>query len=166
MKAHRPSLPPIFKAYKLNRLSTSSPSPPPNISTPETTPSSAYPSSNPSFTHQIPISPKRSPKHSIFHLNPFRIRASSTPQWSWSNKECKAWLVAVLVEYCGRDEEGARGTAETVFATGGFGPSLYLMTSETWMRYLGQRDGNLVYSLLLACKNKRGAVPRNVRLTG
>lgn len=70
------------------------------------------------------------------------------------------------MEYCGRDKDGARGTAETVFATGGFGPSLYLMTNETWMRYLGQRDGNSVHSLLLGCKNKRGAVPRNVRLSG
>lgn len=56
-------------------------------------------------------------------------------------------------------------TANNVFATGGFGPSLYLMTNETWMRYLGPRDGNSVHSLLLGCKDKRGAVPRSGKFT-
>ncbi|KAH7318938.1 hypothetical protein BKA65DRAFT_513513 [Rhexocercosporidium sp. MPI-PUGE-AT-0058] len=161
----KPKLSPIFHSSKFEPISppTSEYSPTPHIPTPETPTSTAYPSSNPSSTLQNPISPKRKSKHTFSSLNPFRIRASSTPQWSWPTAQCKTWLVAVLVEYCERDKQGAKMTADNVFATGGFGPSLYLMTEETWVRYLGSRDGVLVHGLLMGCKHKRGAVPRNVK---
>ncbi|PVH72858.1 hypothetical protein DL98DRAFT_65615 [Cadophora sp. DSE1049] len=157
--------------------------PPSHLTTPETPTSTAYPSSNPSSTFQLPPSPKRhskfkpsahnqapqstthakSPNHkahkflSLTSFNPFRIRSTSTPQWSWSSSQCKTWLTAVLVDSCGRDKESARVTAENVFATGGYGPSLYLMGRETWGRFLGERDGEVIWGVLERCRGKRGA---------
>ncbi|KAH7389205.1 hypothetical protein BKA64DRAFT_133112 [Cadophora sp. MPI-SDFR-AT-0126] len=163
---------------------TYSQQPPTHLTTPETPTSTAYPSSNPSSTFQLPPSPKRhskfkpstynqshkhkpayssilSPKHqsssftfTFSSLNPFRIRSTSTPQWSWSSSQCKTWLTAVLVDCCGRDRESARVTAENVFKTGGNGPGLYLMGRETWGRFLGERDGEVVWGVLGRCRGR------------
>ena len=151
--------------------------PPSHLTTPETPSSTAYPSSNPSSTFQLPPSPK-SKRHSIstskfkpsspskpihrtiftclpfslstINLNPFRIHSTTRPKPTWSSTQCQTWLTAVLIDYCGRDKESARKTAQMVFPEGGYvaGPGLLAMRRETWGRWLGREEGGGVWGVL------------------
>lgn len=92
-------------------------------------------------------------------LNIFRrtviIRAADTPQWTWSNAQCRDWVTEVLVEYCSRDRKYAREKADSVFAKGGFGPRIYNLRKESWRHHLGVEDGQSMYSLVTSLwKNK------------
>jgi hypothetical protein len=99
-------------------------------------------------------------------LSPFsrRIRASDTPQWAWSNSQCREWLTAVLIEYCNRDPVVARETADKMFADGGFGPRLYTTKLVTWERFVGVRDAECIHGLLVSLRKEKGAVPASVKI--
>jgi hypothetical protein len=99
-------------------------------------------------------------------LSPFakRIRASDTPQWAWSNAQCREWLAAVLIEYCNRDPEVARDMADKMFEDGGFGPRLYTTKLVTWERFVGVRDAECIHGLLVSLRKEKGAVPPSVKI--
>ncbi|KAE9365153.1 hypothetical protein N431DRAFT_496302 [Stipitochalara longipes BDJ] len=122
---------------------------------------------NPSSS--VPPSSSTSPrprKSLAAFLKPFakRIRAADTPQWAWSNAQCREWLAAVLVEYCNRDPVVARELADNMFADGGFGPRLYTTKLVTWEGYVGKRDAEGIHGLLLSLRKEKGAVPASVKI--
>ncbi|TVY41201.1 hypothetical protein LOCC1_G006936 [Lachnellula occidentalis] len=73
-----------------------------------------------------------------------RHKATDLPQWRWSNKECRQWITAVLVEYGSIGREKA-GTQARKFE--GFGPTIYAIPLETWMDWFGH-NGHSIYTLL------------------
>lgn len=85
------------------------------------------------------------------------IKATDTPQWLWSNNQCRQWLVAVLETLLHFSPEEAQSTA---LQFEGFGPSLYLMAAEEWGRMLGRDPARSVYGLILSQRHSKGAVPR------
>jgi hypothetical protein len=84
-----------------------------------------------------------------------KIKASDIPQWKWTNKECRQWLVKVLVEYCSIEKDAADAEAKKFE---GFGPILYLMELHEWMDWLG-RKGQAIHSILVPVRHTKGAVP-------
>jgi hypothetical protein len=121
--------------------------------------------SAPSISPSSSTTPKPRKSLATF-LRPFakRIRAADTPQWAWSNVQCREWLAAVLVEYCNRDPVVARELAENMFADGGFGPRLYTTKLVTWEGYVGKRDAEGIHGLLLSLRKEKGAVPASVKI--
>ena len=127
---------------------------------------------NTSVTHTSPSvlpssAPAPRPRTALAKfLKPFakQIRASDTPQWAWSNVQCREWLAAVLVEYCNRDLTVARQLADNMFADGGFGPRLYTTKLVTWEGYVGKRDAEGIHGLLLSLRKEKGAVPASVKI--
>jgi hypothetical protein len=138
-------------------------SPPPAYEDASTTiipPANSSPSVSPSSS----TTPKPRKSLTTF-LRPFvkHIRAVDTPQWSWSNIQCREWLTAVLVEYCNRDPAVARELADNMFADGGFGPRLYTTKLVTWEGYVGKRDAEGIHGLL-SLRKEEGAVPASVKI--
>lgn len=64
--------------------------------------------------------------------------ASETPQWTWNNKRCRAWLEAIAVWYLGYDEIKAKQAANR-FAD--FGPTLLYHDSLRWQEIFVHRFG-------------------------
>lgn len=87
---------------------------------------------------------------------PLNIKASETPQWLWSNAQCRAWIAAVCIEYLQYSERDAYAAAEGVK---GFGPRLFGMRLQEWTQILGNADGYSVYTLVFSIARKKGAVP-------
>jgi hypothetical protein len=88
------------------------------------------------------------------------IKASSTPQWRWTNAQCQDWITLVLTEYSGKEPETARGLADEFL---GFGPNLYLMSWKEWHAWLGA-DGQAIFAILMEVHGEKGAVPSQVEI--
>jgi hypothetical protein len=54
-----------------------------------------------------PISKDGTPPsyEAIFNNGPVQIRARDTPQWTWSNAQCREWLTAVMIDCSGSSIE-------------------------------------------------------------
>lgn len=91
---------------------------------------------------------------------PKKITASSTPQWRWTNTQCRAWLADVLIEYGGRPSPEAHRVAQ---GFKGWGPNLYMKEWKAWNSWLGA-DGQAIFALLMEEHEKEGAVPREVEI--
>ncbi|KAH7389192.1 hypothetical protein BKA64DRAFT_758385 [Cadophora sp. MPI-SDFR-AT-0126] len=88
------------------------------------------------------------------------ITAYSTPQWRWSNAQCRAWLTQVLITYGGRPSPVAHRLADSFH---GWGPNLYMKEWKEWNAWLGA-DGQAIFALLMEEHGKEGAVPREVEI--
>jgi hypothetical protein len=88
------------------------------------------------------------------------IRASSTPQWRWTNAQCQDWITLVLTEYSGKDPETARSLADEFM---GFGPNLYMLGWKEWHAWLGV-DGQAIFAILMEVHGEKGAVPSQVEI--
>jgi hypothetical protein len=90
-----------------------------------------------------------------------QIQARKTPQWTWSNAQCREWLTAVMIDCFGSSTDEA---AEVAKGWKGFGPNIYLMTCGSWKELLGEQRGVGLYTILLCVREKKGACPRNINL--
>jgi hypothetical protein len=63
-------------------------------------------------------------------LQPSGIKGSDVPQWRWSNKQCREWIAAVLVQYGNLEQEEADIQAKKFE---GFGPGLFYYNSAKWV---------------------------------
>ncbi|KAG4440852.1 hypothetical protein IFR05_003665 [Cadophora sp. M221] len=88
------------------------------------------------------------------------ITAGSTPQWRWSNTQCRAWLAEVLIVYGGRPSPVAHRLAD---GFRGWGPNLYMKEWKEWNSWLGA-DGQAIFALLMEEHAKEGAVPKEVEI--
>ena len=88
------------------------------------------------------------------------VKASSTPQWRWTNAQCREWITLVLTEYSGKEPKTARGLADEFL---GFGPNLYLMSWKEWHAWLGA-DGRAIFAILVEVHGEKGAVPSQVEI--
>ncbi|KAH9208195.1 hypothetical protein DL95DRAFT_450013 [Leptodontidium sp. 2 PMI_412] len=88
------------------------------------------------------------------------ITAASTPQWRWSNTQCRAWLTEVLIVYGGRPSPVAHRLAD---GFRGWGPNLYMKEWKEWNSWLGA-DGQAIFALLMEEHRKEGAVPKEVEI--
>lgn len=88
------------------------------------------------------------------------ITAHSTPQWRWTNTQCRHWLTQVLITYGGRPSPVAHRLADSFH---GFGPNLYMKEWKEWNAWLGA-DGQAIFALLMEEHGKEGAVPREVEI--
>ncbi|KAL5321468.1 hypothetical protein ACEPPN_009426 [Leptodophora sp. 'Broadleaf-Isolate-01'] len=104
-------------------------------------------------------SPPTQPPQPIPSQSPTRIVASSTPQWTWTNAHCKAWLYEVCITLLNYSVERALALCWKFL---GFGPTLYAMDRSEWEALLGRYDGMGVYSLLLGVRHQAGAAPDDV----
>ncbi|KAH7351262.1 hypothetical protein BKA65DRAFT_550224 [Rhexocercosporidium sp. MPI-PUGE-AT-0058] len=124
-------------------------------------------SPNEAIPHQLSQYLQRSPPPSPYSQTPpprlslssRRISPSSTPQWTWTNAHCKAWLYEVCTTLLNYSVEDAQAMCEKFL---GFGPTLYAMDRADWEALLGQYNGMGVYSLLLSARHQAGAVPESV----
>jgi hypothetical protein len=92
-----------------------------------TTPNQATDSkAPPSYSEHNILSPKELKKVKAF--------AASTPQWRWSNAECRAWITAVCVSYLNTTMEEAEIRAARY---DGFGTNLWWMSSVRWKQLCG-----------------------------
>jgi hypothetical protein len=87
-----------------------------------------------------------------------RVKASDVPQWCWSNKQCREWLTAVLIEYGSLEKQEAELRA---LKFEGFGPSLFGTTLERWNAHFGSL-GHSIYCLIFEKRKAEGAVPDNM----
>lgn len=67
-----------------------------------------------------------------------KIKYSDPPKYKWTNKECKAWIYANLVDNLGRERALA---AELANLWEGCGPNLWSQTVSWWKSYLGDISG-------------------------
>ena len=88
------------------------------------------------------------------------VKASSTPQWRWTNAQCREWITLVLTEYSGKEPKTARGLADEFL---GFGPNLYMMSWKEWHAWLGA-DGQAIFAILMEVHGEKGAVPSQVEI--
>lgn len=89
----------------------------------------------------------------------YKIKATDTPRWKWTQPQCRAWLVATLTTSLGNSEMEALRKAETFV---GSGPYMWNLHCFQWEGRLGEAEGSTVYNVLLASRRKRGAVPKGV----
>lgn len=82
--------------------------------------------------------------------------ASDIPQWRWTNKQCRGWIVKVLVQYAEKDRELAEVLAENFIE---FGPSVHLTRPE-WWRYHMREQGNNIHALLIELQSEKGQFRR------
>ena len=75
------------------------------------------------------------------------VKASSTPQWRWTNAQCQ-------------EPKTARGLADEFL---GFGPNLYMMSWKEWHAWLGA-DGRAIFAILVEVHGEKGAVPSQVEI--
>jgi hypothetical protein len=80
------------------------------------------------------------------------IQASNTPKWRWTRSQCQAWIYSVLTTYCERE-----ATYATVKAAEfeGFGLELYMKSYNECLKYLGNKEGRAVYTLILEVRSER-----------
>jgi len=98
-------------------------------------------------------------KNTYTYLRFHNITARSTPQWRWTNAECRAWIFEVLVKYLGHTNQAACQKAEKFV---GFGPALWSLDREAWEQYLGEVEGQSVFRLLVSMCREFGTIPRGV----
>lgn len=111
---------------------------------------------HPSPNHSLSNSETRPMGEDYSHLN---IQASDTPQWLWSNAQCRAWLYAVCITYLDYTEEAAHAEAARFK---GMGVYLYSRNRHGWTTKMGQENGTSVYNLLISQASKPGAVPPGI----
>lgn len=92
-------------------------------------------------------------------LQPSKIKGSDVPQWRWSNKQCREWIAAVLVEYGNLEQEEADLQAQKFE---GFGPNLFYHTSAKWVEWFGQ-NGKCLHCFMYEDYWKKGAVPKGYK---
>lgn len=87
--------------------------------------------------------------------------ASETPQFRWTNTQCRAWIQAVAIWYLGYDEKLAR-TAANLF--NGFGPTLFAYDVPNWEGLFNENndEANSVHSLVFSLRNEEGALPKDM----
>lgn len=89
------------------------------------------------------------------------IKAFETPQWKWSNAECKEWLLSYLIDKLQYD----RAKAESLVAKlKGDGTVMYCRDYEEWRILLGKWQAKGVYIILFALRREEGAVPQGTDL--
>lgn len=90
------------------------------------------------------------------------IQHSDTPQWEWTQSQCRAWLHAVMSHYFELDADMAR-----VYATHfeGAGPNLYLYTFPQWSAIMGTNRAAALYSMIATRGNNKGGVPKGYTIT-
>ncbi|KAH7399818.1 hypothetical protein BKA64DRAFT_777902 [Cadophora sp. MPI-SDFR-AT-0126] len=91
-----------------------------------------------------------------------RITTSNTPQWTWTNVHCKAWIYEICIIQLGYSSENAETICNKFL---GIGPTLYAMDRVDWEALLGRYNGMGVYSTLLSLRNQAGAVPENIEMS-
>lgn len=90
--------------------------------------------------------------------------ANKVSYWTWDRETCQLWIVAVLKHKCQR-EANDWWLKATAIMDGGYGPTLYTLQLKTWIVHLAKKDGHVIWALLVSLWNRRGAVPRSVRIT-
>ena len=84
--------------------------------------------------------------------------ATQDPQWKWTNMQCREWIAAVVIWYCGYDEEKAWRIANKFE---GFGPTLFLHQVKWWKSAIGNSEAaNAICALIYEAKGKRGGLPK------
>jgi hypothetical protein len=109
----------------------------------------------PSYSENNILSPKQ--------LKNLKILAASTPQWRWSNAECRAWITAVCVSYLNTTmAEGETRAARY----DGFGSNLWSVSSSGWKRICGGNvdEGSSIFNLLFGLKKAKGTVPKGMKI--
>ena len=97
------------------------------------------------------------------YQEPETIAPTSVPQWLWTNAQCREWVFQLCVETLGLSVEESRSISDRF---DGYGPNIYTMTTAGWEGLLGTKQrGCGVYSAVLSMRDRKGAVPKNVRLT-
>ncbi|PMD29687.1 hypothetical protein L207DRAFT_593254 [Hyaloscypha variabilis F] len=90
------------------------------------------------------------------------IKPTDTPQWAWTNGQCKEWLFAVCYETLGLSGEEAKTISDKF---DGFGPVIYCMGRKDWMKLLGTSNrANSVYAMVLNLAREPGAVPHGLTI--
>jgi hypothetical protein len=85
------------------------------------------------------------------------IKATDTPQWLWSNEQCRSWIIAVCVTLLNNSLEEAEEKAKRYR---GFGPSIFENNIEAWKSiFQNEYDSESVYSLVMSKRDESGAVP-------
>ncbi|KAE9376295.1 hypothetical protein N431DRAFT_462140 [Stipitochalara longipes BDJ] len=85
------------------------------------------------------------------------IMPTDTPQWVWTNAECKEWLFAVCYENLGLSGEESKAISDNF---DGFGPVIYCMDQTDWKKLLGTNHrANGVYAMVYNLMSAPGAVP-------
>lgn len=88
------------------------------------------------------------------------IKATDIPQWLWSNKQCRSWVIAVCVTLLNNSVEEAE---EKAARFRGFGPIIFENNLESWNYVLRDIvDATSVYGLVLGQTREKGAVPGGV----
>ncbi|CAG8975396.1 hypothetical protein HYALB_00011477 [Hymenoscyphus albidus] len=122
------------------------------------------PKANPPFFHRFLNRNKTSkeeappPYHSTSAFSS-KIKAKHTPQWRWSNHQCKEWITAVLVTYLNLPLAEAEAKASQFE---GFGPSLFERDHAWWEWFLGDGVGSPVFSLIFSLRDEPGALPEGI----
>lgn len=92
--------------------------------------------------------------------NPWQVLATKTPQWTWTNTQCREWLTAIGVWYLGYDEDKAKGVAERFV---GFGPTLFAKTIQCWeVIFIHKLEANAVCTMIYNLQKEKGAVPKGI----
>jgi len=90
-----------------------------------------------------------------------QIKASDIPQWRWSNRQCREWLAAVLIEYGNLEKEEAERQARQFE---GFGPRLFSTFFETWVKWFGA-NGSCIHNIIYEMFYEKGACPKGIRFS-
>jgi len=70
------------------------------------------------------------PQYEPFSRN--GIKATDTPQWLWSNQQCRSWIIAVCVTLLNNSVKQAE---EKAARFRGFGPMIFEITPEDGIIY-------------------------------
>jgi hypothetical protein len=98
------------------------------------------------------------PQYEPFSRN--GIKATDTPQWLWSNKQCRSWIIAVCVTLLNNSVEQAE---EKAARFRGFRPAIFENELEEWTEiFQDEADVASVYGLVLGQTHEKGAVPRGL----
>jgi hypothetical protein len=92
------------------------------------------------------------------------IKATDTPQWIWTNAQCRAWIFAVCSKNLGLGVEESKIISEKFE---GYGPNIYCLKFENWVDIFGSDNpsrAESVYSTILGLQDEEGAVPKTIRL--
>lgn len=91
--------------------------------------------------------------------NPNKELASKTPQWRWTNTQCRDWIKAVCIWYLGYDEEDAQKVSSKFK---GFGDTLYGNTHRVWKHYFKDQpsDAHAICSLIYNLQKAKRPLPR------
>jgi hypothetical protein len=109
----------------------------------------------PSYSENNILSPKQ--------LKNLKTLAASTPQWRWSNAECRAWITAVCVSYLNTTmAEGEIRAARY----DGFGANLWSMGWTRWKEICGGNadEGTSMFNLLFGLRMEKGTVPKGMKI--